>query len=109
MAVQLPPHSTNGTKIKHWLHQASVSALTLASTFEKGYDTNAWCGLYRYKSMWAITSVNVEGSVWPGPQKSLNSFENRSAVDYLKQHLTDKCFPFSILIDVSACVVWSVL
>ena len=25
-----------------------------------GYDAYAWCGLCRYKLMWAITSVNVD-------------------------------------------------
>ena len=33
---------------------ASVSALMPASILENGYDTDAWCEWYRYKSMWAM-------------------------------------------------------
>ena len=49
-------------KVKPWPHRASssVSALMLASMLENGYEADAWCGLYRYKSMWAITSVNAD-------------------------------------------------
>ena len=56
--------------LKSRLHQASasasapasvsVSALALASVPEIGYDVDAWCGLSRYKSLWAITSVNAD-------------------------------------------------
>ena len=27
---------------------------------ENGYDADAWCGLYRYKLMWAITGGNAD-------------------------------------------------
>ena len=36
---------------------ASVSILMLPSMLENGYDTDAWCGLYRYKLMWAHTDA----------------------------------------------------
>ena len=29
------------------------------SRLEIGYDTDTWCGLYRCKSMWTITSLNT--------------------------------------------------
>ena len=31
----------------------------LVSMLVNGYDADAWCGLYRYKLMWAITSVKA--------------------------------------------------
>ena len=50
--------------LKPWPHRASasasVSALMLASMLANGYDTDAWCGLQWCKSMWAITSINVD-------------------------------------------------
>ena len=27
---------------------------------ENVYDADPWCGLYRYQSMWAITSINAD-------------------------------------------------
>ena len=52
---------------KSWPHRvsapASASALTLTSMLQNSYDGDAWCGLYKYKSMWAITSVNAEADV----------------------------------------------
>ena len=30
------------------------------SMLEIGYDADNWCGLYKYKSMWAITSVDAD-------------------------------------------------
>ena len=57
--------------LKLWPHRVSESAsalaLTLVSMLEDGYNTDAWCGLYKYKLMWAITSINDDWSVWPGP------------------------------------------
>ena len=54
-------HIVNST-FKPWPHQASASASALmqASKLENGDDTDAWCGLNRYKSMWAITSVKAD-------------------------------------------------
>ena len=47
-----------------WPHRvsasASVLALTLVSMLENGYDADDCCGLSRYKSMWAITSINAD-------------------------------------------------
>ena len=51
----------NATKhVKPWPHRmpASASPLTPASMLENGYDTDSWCGLYRYK-LGAITSVKA--------------------------------------------------
>ena len=49
-----------------WPHQASASALTLASMLENGCDADARCGLYRYKLMWAITSVHADARCGQG-------------------------------------------
>ena len=40
---------------------------------------DAWCGLYRYKSMWTITNVNsdVDANAWCGNQKAVQSKTNR--------------------------------
>ena len=32
----------------------------LGSMLGNGHDADAWCGLDRYKSVWAITSVNAD-------------------------------------------------
>ena len=61
--------------LKPWPHRASVSvsasALMLAPMLESGYDTDAWCGLSRYKSMSAISNINADAdavcSVWLDP------------------------------------------
>ena len=33
---------------------------------ENGYDTDAWCGLYRHKLIWAIASINADADSWCG-------------------------------------------
>ena len=38
-------------------HTVSVDA---RSMLEIGYEVDAWCGLYRCKSMWTITSINAD-------------------------------------------------
>ena len=52
----------SGPVVEPWPHRpsVSVSVLTLASIPRNGYEADPWCGLYRYKSMWAITSVNAD-------------------------------------------------
>ena len=49
---------------KPWSHRvsasASVLALMLVSMLENGYDTDAWCGSCRHRSMWPTTSVNAD-------------------------------------------------
>ena len=53
-----------GSTVKPWPHRTSESAaaiaLTLVSMLGSGYEADAWCGLSRYKSMWAITSLNTD-------------------------------------------------
>ena len=44
---------------KPWPHQSSVSVLMLASILENRYDADAWCELYRYKSLWASTTLSL--------------------------------------------------
>ena len=39
---------------------ASASALTIVGILENGYDADTWCGLYRYRLMRPITSVNAD-------------------------------------------------
>ena len=58
----------NNDSLKPWPHRvsASASALMLPSILENGYDTDAWCGFYRYKSMLAITSVNADAQCGQG-------------------------------------------
>ena len=52
--------------LKPWPHRASVSALTPTSMLVNGYDADAWYGLYKYKLMWAITSVNADARCGQG-------------------------------------------
>ena len=57
------PKNKRAQKVKSWPHRAvcvSVSVTTDArSVLVNGHDADAWCGLCRYKSMWAITSINA--------------------------------------------------
>ena len=57
---------------------ASTSVLMLASTLENGYGTDAYCEWYRYKSMWAITSINADARCGYSPRYFKSRLKSRN-------------------------------
>ena len=65
--VQLPPHLAYGTKIKHWLHQASVSAMTLTSMLRIGMTLTRGVGCTDINKCGPLQSSTLTLGVWLGP------------------------------------------